>query len=71
MLKTKPLWRAILLYASLAAYISMAFDCFIWMDPQTPKHYLLSGTLFGVLMAIGTRCLNRRTNQKPSGPALP
>lgn len=60
MLKTEPLWRTGLIYASLGAFISMAFDCFIWMDPKTPNHYLLFGTIFGLFMTLSSRYLHRR-----------
>ena len=63
MLKTKPLWRTGLIYASLGAFISMAFDCFIWREPQTPDHYLLYGFMFGTLMTVTTHQLERRKNK--------
>jgi hypothetical protein len=64
MLKTKSILRAILLYASVAAFISMAFDCLIWMDPKTPDHYLLHGTIFGIFMAPAIQYLERRQKRK-------
>ena len=59
MIKTESLWRRGLIYASLGAFISMAFDCFIWREPQTPNHYLLYGFIFGALMTVATHPLER------------
>lgn len=64
MFKAKSIVREILIHASLFAFIGMAFDCLIWLEPKTPDHYLFAGMFFGLLMFPITRSLKRRAKQK-------